>query len=162
MWKGWPKKPEGQTVNGGKKRMPKHRMRGMKQSVPKSVDECIAAQSEVLRPKLEQVSAAIRRAVPEAVEGIGYRMPGYKLHGKPMLYFAGFKKHYSLFAASGTFFAPLEDELRGYELRKGTVQFPLTILVPVKLIERIAKLRAAGIAAAAKKPLLGREKEKRK
>ena len=96
----------------------------MKQSVPKSVDEYIAAQPEALRPKLEQVRAAIRRAVPEAVEGIGYRMPGYKLHGKPMLYFAGFKEHYSLFAASGTFFAALEDELRGYELRKGTVQFP--------------------------------------
>ena len=141
---------------------PKHRMRGMKQSVPKSVDEYIAAQPEVLRPKLEQVRAAIRRAVPEAVEGIGYRMPGYKLHGKPMLYFAGFKEHYSLFAASGTFFAALEDELGGYELRKGTVQFPLTKPVPVKLIGRIAKLRAAGIAATAKKPLLGREKEKGK
>ena len=55
----------------------------------------------MVRPKLEQVRAAIRRAVPEAAEGIGYRMPGYKLHGKPMLYFAGFKEHYSLFAASG-------------------------------------------------------------
>jgi uncharacterized protein YdhG (YjbR/CyaY superfamily) len=143
-------------------RKPKHRMRGMKQSVPKSVDEYIAAQPEALRPKLEQVRAAIRRAVPEAVEGIGYRMPGYKLHGKPMLYFAGFKEHYSLFAASGTFFAALEDELRGYELRKGTVQFPLTKPVPVKLIGRIANLRAAGIAATAKKPLLGRQKERRK
>jgi hypothetical protein len=65
-------------------------------------------------------------------------MPGYKLHGKPMLYFAGFKEHYSLFAASGTFFAALEDELRGYDLRKGTVHFPLTKPVPVKLIRRIA------------------------
>jgi uncharacterized protein YdhG (YjbR/CyaY superfamily) len=63
----------------------------MKRGVPKSVDEYIAAQPEAVRPKLEQVRAAIRRAVPEAVEGIGYRMPGYKLHGKPMLYFAGFK-----------------------------------------------------------------------
>ena len=118
----------------------------MKQSVPKSVDEYIASQPEALRPKLEQVRAAIRKAVPEAVEGIGYRMPGYKLNGKPMLYFAGFKEHYSLFAASGTFFAALEEELRGYELRKGTVHFPLTKPVPVKLISRIAKLRAAGIA----------------
>ena len=133
----------------------------MKQSVPKSVDEYIAGQPEAVRPKLEQVRAAIRRAVPEAVEGIGYRMPGYKLHGKPMLYFAGFKEHYSLFAASGTFFAALEDELRGYELRKGRVHFPLTEPVPVKLISRIAKLRAAGIAAPAKS-LLGREKERRK
>jgi uncharacterized protein YdhG (YjbR/CyaY superfamily) len=136
-------------------------MRGMKQSVPNSVDEYIAAQPEAVRPKLERVRAAIRRAVPEAVEGIGYRMPGYKLRGKPMLYFAAFKEHYSLFAASGTFFAALEDDLKGYELRKGTVHFPITKPVPVKLISRIAKLRAAGIAAAAKEPLLGRGKEGR-
>jgi uncharacterized protein YdhG (YjbR/CyaY superfamily) len=142
--------------------MPQHRIRGMKKSVPKSVDEYIAAQPEAVQLKLEQVRAAIRRAVPEAVEGIAYRMPGYKLHGKPILYFAGFKEHYSLFAASGTFFTALEDELRGYELRKGTVHFPLTKPVPVKLISRIAKLRAAGIAAATKEALLGREKERRK
>jgi uncharacterized protein YdhG (YjbR/CyaY superfamily) len=128
----------------------------MKQSMPKSVDEYIAAQPEAVRPKLEQVRATIRRAVPEAVEGIGYRMPGYKLRGKPMLYFAGFKEHYSLFAASGTFFAALEDELKGYELRKGSVHFPLTKPVPVKLISRIAKLRAAGIAAADQKRLPSR------
>src|SRR5450755_42203 len=142
--------------------MPNRRMGGLKQDVPKSVDEYIAAQPEAMRPKLEQVRAAIRRAVPEAMEGIGYRMPGYKLHGKPMLYFAGFKEHYSLFAASGSFFAAVADELRGYELRKGTVHFPLSKPVPVKLISRIAKLRAAGIAATAKKPLLGQERERRK
>jgi uncharacterized protein YdhG (YjbR/CyaY superfamily) len=134
----------------------------MQQSAPKSVDEYIAAQAEAVRAKLEQVRAAIRKAVPDAVEGIGYRMPGYKLHGKPLLYFAGFKEHYSLFAASGTFFAALEDELSGYELRKGTVHFPLTKPVPVKLISRIAKLRAAGIAATAKEPALGRKKQTRK
>src|SRR5438270_4357363 len=132
----------------------------MQKSVPKSVDEYIAAQPEAVRPKLERVRATIRRAVPEAVEGIGYRMPGYKLYGKPMLYFASFREHYSLFAASGTFFATLKDELSGYELRKGTVQFPLTKPVPVKLISRITKLRAAGISATAKKPLLGREKRR--
>ena len=134
----------------------------MKRSFPRSVDEYIAAQPDGVRPKVEQVRAAIRRAVPEAVEGIGYRMPGYKLHGRPLLYFAGFKEHYSLFAASGTFFSALEDELRGYELRKGTIHFPLTKPVPVKLIGRIAKLRAAGIVTATKQPLPGREKEGRR
>jgi len=123
----------------------------MKRDVPQSVDEYLAAQPDAVRPKLEQVRAAIRKAVPDAVEGIGYRMPGYKLYGKPLLYFAGFKEHYSLFAASGSFFATLRDELKGYELRKGTVHFPLTKPVPVKLITRIAKLRAAGIAATSKR-----------
>ena len=129
----------------------------MKPGVPRSVDQYIAAQPEAVRPMLEKVRAAIRRAVPDAVEGIGYGMPGYKLHGKPMLYFAGFKEHYSLFAASGTFFTALANELAGYELRKGTVHFPLAKPVPVQLISRIAKLRAAGIAATAKKPQPGRD-----
>jgi uncharacterized protein YdhG (YjbR/CyaY superfamily) len=119
----------------------------MRQRVPESVDEYLATQPEAVRTKLEQVRAAIRKAVPEAVEGIGYGMPGYKLNGKPLLYFAGFQKHYSLFAASGTFFATLAEELKGYELRKGTIHFSLTGPVPLKLISRIAKLRAAGIAS---------------
>jgi uncharacterized protein YdhG (YjbR/CyaY superfamily) len=126
-------------------------MAGMQKTVPKSVDEYLAAQPKEVRVKLEQVRAVIRKAVPEAVEGIGYRMPGYKLHGKPMLYFAGFREHYSLFAASGTFFNALKEQLGDYELRVGTVQFSLTKPVPVNLIRRIAKLRAAGIAVAARK-----------
>ena len=133
----------------------------MQKTVPKSVDEYIAAQPKATRAKLEQVRSAIRKAVPQAVEGIGYRMPGYKLHGKAMLYFAGFKEHYSLFAASGTFFTTLKDELKDYELRKGTVHFSFKKPVPVKLISRIAKLRAAGIATTVRKrpsPAKGKSK----
>lgn len=125
-------------------------MKSMQRPVPQSVDDYIAVQPEPVRKKLEQVRRAIRKAVPQALEGIGYGMPGYKLNGKPMLYFAGFKEHYSLFAASGSFFSTLQDELQGYKLRKGTVQFPLDEPVPVPLISRIAKLRAEGIAGSPK------------
>ncbi len=134
----------------------------MKKRIPNTVDEYISVQPETLRPKLQQVRAAIRRAVPEALEGIGYGMPGYKLMGKPLLYFAGFKQHYSLFAASGTFFASLKEELKDYEQRKGTVHFPLDQPVPVKLIGRIAKLRAAGISVTTKKEEPGKRKTTRK
>lgn len=134
----------------------------MKEGVPNTVDEYIGAQPEALRSKLEQVCGAIRRAVPEALEGIGYGMPGYKLKGKPLLYFAGFKQHYSLFAASATFFASLQEELKGYERRKGTVHFPLNKPVPVQLISRIAKLRAAGISATTKKEELDGQKKRAK
>lgn len=123
-------------------------MSKMKTSAPTTVDEYLSAQPEVVREKLEQVRATIQQAVPAAVEVIGYGIPGYKLHGKPMLYFAGFKNHYSLFAASGSFFATLEEELRGYELRKGTVHFSLSKPVPVELIRQIATLRATGITTA--------------
>ena len=130
--------------------------------VPNAVDEYIAAQPEALSPKLEQVRAAIRRAVPEAVEGFGYGMPGYKLNGRPLLYFAGFKQHYSLFAASGTFFASLEQELKHYEQRKGTIHFRMDEPVPVSLISRIAKLRALGISAMTTRGAPVRQKRTRK
>jgi uncharacterized protein YdhG (YjbR/CyaY superfamily) len=116
------------------------------------VDDYISAQPETVRSRLQQVRHAIRKAVPEAVEVIGYGMPGFKLRGKPMLYFAGFKEHYSLFAASGSFFAGLAEELKGYETRKGTVRFSLEKPVPVKLIGRMARLRAEGIVASANQP----------
>ena len=134
----------------------------MKERSPVTVDEYIDAQPEALRSKLEQVRAAIRRAVPEASECIGYGMPGYKLMGKPLLYFAGFKNHYSLFAASGTFFASIEEELKDYERRKGTIHFPLDKPVPLQLISRIASLRAAGICPTATTKNAGREKKTRK
>jgi uncharacterized protein YdhG (YjbR/CyaY superfamily) len=150
-------------ANGEKRRMPKHRMRGMKLSVPKSVDEYIAAQPEGVGRKLEQVRAAIRRAVPEADE--------HRLSPTDTSYMESqccispdSRNTIRSFAASATFFATLkdEDELSGYKLRKGRVQFQLTKPAPVKLISRIAKLRAAGISATAKKPLLGRGNRRRK
>jgi uncharacterized protein YdhG (YjbR/CyaY superfamily) len=136
----------------------------MQKTVPKSVDDYMATQPKAVRAKLEQVRLAIRKAVPEAVESIGYRMPGYKLHGKSILYFAGFKEHYSLFAASGTFFTTLKDELKDFEVGRGTVRFSLAKPVPVKLIGRIAKLRAAGIATTVGKrssPAKGNSKSER-
>jgi uncharacterized protein YdhG (YjbR/CyaY superfamily) len=121
----------------------------MKGRVANAVDEYIAPQPEALRPKLEQV-----RAVPRSGERFRKQRkvsdtvcPGYKLNGRPLLYFAGFKQHYSLFAASATFFASLQQELKSYEQRKGTIHFPLDAPGPVRLISRIAKLRASGISA---------------
>jgi uncharacterized protein YdhG (YjbR/CyaY superfamily) len=133
----------------------------MKERVPNTVDDYISAQPEVLRLKLAPVRAAIRRAVPEAQEIIRYGMPEYKLNGKPLLYFAGFAQHYSLFAASRTFFAALEKELKSYEQRKGTVHFPLNKPVPVQLISRIAKLRASGISAMTARRAPARQKRTR-
>ena len=60
-----------------------------------SVDEYIASQPEGVRRILEQVRSVIRKALPQAVEAISYQMPTYKLPAGPVLYFAGWKQHYS-------------------------------------------------------------------
>ncbi len=104
-----------------------------------SVDEYIASQPEPVRRALRQVREAIRIAVPEAEEVIAYNMPRYKLHGTVFVHFAGWKDHYSLYAASKSVLAAFKSELRPYKIEKGTIRFPLSEPVPVALIERIAR-----------------------
>ncbi len=99
-----------------------------------SVDDYIASQPEAARAVLQRVRAAIRKAVPAAEETISYNMPAYKLHGEAMLYFAGWKRHYSLYPATARVLAAFKDELAAYEIDKSTIRFPLSEPVPAKLI----------------------------
>jgi len=112
----------------------------------KSVDDYIASQPEAVQGILGRVRSAIRKAVPAAEEVISYQIPAYKLHGGPVLYFAGWKQHYSLYPITGRVVAAFQDELASYEVRKSTIRFPLSQPVPVKLIGRIAKFRAKEVA----------------
>jgi uncharacterized protein YdhG (YjbR/CyaY superfamily) len=107
-----------------------------------SVDEYIAAQPETSRPVLERVRGAIRKALPKAEETISYQIAAYRLYGRNVIYFAGWKEHYSVYPATARTVAALKDELASYDISKGTIRFPLSQAVPVKLITRIAKLRA--------------------
>ena len=111
-----------------------------------NVDEYIAAQPEARQAVLRTVRSAIRKALPKAEEVISYKMPAYKLKGAVVLYFAGWKQHYSLYPAGDRLVAAFKNELTPYKISKGTIRFPLGKLVPVKMIERIAKFRATEIA----------------
>ena len=112
----------------------------------KSVDEYIATQPEAVRPTLQQVRGAILRALPTAEEVISYQIPAYKVHGSAVLYFSGWKRHYSLYPAGARLVEAFQDELARYEVSKGTIRFPLSEPVPVKLIGRIAKFRLKEVA----------------
>jgi uncharacterized protein YdhG (YjbR/CyaY superfamily) len=110
-----------------------------------SVDEYIAAQPEATRASLVQVRETLREAMPNAEEIISYNMPTYTLKGVRALQFAGWAHHYSLYAASDAIVAKFARELAPYKVQKGTISFPLSEPVPVKLIERIARFRAKDV-----------------
>ena len=112
----------------------------------KSVDEYISSHPKTVQPILRRVRNTIRKALPRADEVISYRIPTYKLNGRAVLYFAGWKRHYSLYPASGRIVAAFKDELGQYEVNRGTIRFPLSEPVPMKLIGRIAKFRATEVA----------------
>lgn len=107
-----------------------------------SVKDYIASKPVGTRAALVRVHGAIRKAVPSAKAGLSYQMPVYTLNGVPVLYFAGWKAHYSIYPASDALVERFKSELAPYERSKGTIRFPLSEPVPVKLIERIARFRA--------------------
>ena len=81
----------------------------------KSVDEYIATHPEDVQAILQRVRSTIRKAVPGAEEVISYQIPTYKLHGGYVVYFAGWKQHYSLYPAT-------RSPRRGVQGRPCTVQ----------------------------------------
>jgi uncharacterized protein YdhG (YjbR/CyaY superfamily) len=106
------------------------------------VDEYISSQPEAAKVALQIVRSTIRKALPGAEEVISYKMPAYKLEDGIVLYFAGWRKHYSLYPAGERLVSALKDRLASHMVSKGTIRFPLSEPVPVELIERIAKFRA--------------------
>ena len=111
-----------------------------------SVDEYIAAQAGAVQRVLQRVRNAIRRAVPRADETISYGIPTYKLDGRAVIYFAGWSEHYSIYPSTRRVSDALGSELAPYQAGKGTLRFALADPVPVRLIARIAKLRAQEVA----------------
>ena len=114
-----------------------------------SVTDYLAAQPPDHRAVLREVRAVIRKALPRAEEGISYGIPVYKVDGQMALYFAGFKKHYAIYPATGVLLEVMGDELGPRIKSKASIHFAYDEKVPVKLITRIAKVRAADAKARA-------------
>lgn len=110
-----------------------------------SVSEYIASKPKDVRVALERVRRAIRKAVPTAREELSYQKPVYLLNDVPVLYFAGWTSHYSLFPATDALVAAFTRELAPYQSSKGTIKIPMSEPVPERLIERIARFRAQQI-----------------
>jgi uncharacterized protein YdhG (YjbR/CyaY superfamily) len=80
---------------------------------------------------------------------LGEGRPWYLLstNGKPLVYFAGFKKHIG-FYATPTGHTEFANELSTYKQGKGSVQFPLDKPIPYELIKRIVAFRVENAAKA--------------
>lgn len=115
-----------------------------------AVDAYIAAASEPARERLRELRALVRRLAPAAVEGFAYGMPGYKLGGRPLVYFAAFPRHIGLYALPSGH-AAFARELGAYKQGKGSVQFPLDAPMPYEIIGRMIAFRVAENSGKAKR-----------
>lgn len=104
------------------------------------IDHYISGFPEEVQQHLQKIRTIVQKAAPNAIELISYGMPGYKTHGKPLVYFAGYKNHIGLYATPSGH-AAFQKELSKYKQGKGSVQFPLDQPIPYDLIQRIVAFR---------------------
>ncbi len=82
----------------------------------------------------------IKKAAPEAVEAISYKMPTFKLNGRYLVYFAAWKNHIGFYPVpSGT--EAFKKDLSSYKQGKGSVKFPIDKPIPYDLVKKIVKYR---------------------
>jgi uncharacterized protein YdhG (YjbR/CyaY superfamily) len=126
-----------------KKKSKPTRSAGEAKAVRSQVQTYLKSLPPNARRRLGEVRALIRGSAPGAVEGFSYGIPGYRLDGKPLVWYAAFKEHTSLYPMTEAIRRAHAEQLQGYKTARGTVQFPLADPLPAALVKRLIKARLA-------------------
>jgi uncharacterized protein YdhG (YjbR/CyaY superfamily) len=109
------------------------------------IQEYFAKLAPTTRRELRQLRTIIREAAPGAEEHFSYGIPGFRLDGKPLVWYAGWKEHTSIYPITGALRTAHAKALAGYAQSKGTVRFPLNEPLPTQLVRRLVKGRVAEV-----------------
>jgi uncharacterized protein YdhG (YjbR/CyaY superfamily) len=95
------------------------------------------------RKHVKQLREIIRSVAPTAVDVISYGIAAFRLDGRILIWYAGWKNHCSLYPLTAA--DRRAAEKAGYKTAKGTVQFPNDDPIPTGLIRRLVKSRVAEV-----------------
>ncbi len=117
------------------------------------IDAHLAALPQPQRNTLAALRDTLRGLLPGAEECLSYGMPCFKVDGKAVAGFDGYKAHCSYFPHSGN----IVGRVSGIPAwctaaSKGTLQFPVDRPLPTELVEKLVKARQAEIAEKGARP----------
>ncbi len=105
------------------------------------IDRYLRGVEEPGRSTLQALRRTILEIVPDAEQGISYRVPAFRVGGKTVAGFAAFKNHLSYLPFSGSVLSQLTNELDGYAMTKSSLHFPVDRPLPKALVQKLIAVR---------------------
>jgi uncharacterized protein YdhG (YjbR/CyaY superfamily) len=110
---------------------------------PQTIDKYLAVLPADKRAALENLREAIQAAAPRAEECISYGLPAFRLDGKLLVAFGATAKHCAFYPMSSSTVGAHTDELKAYDISKGTIRFQPDRPLPATLVRKLVKDRVA-------------------
>jgi uncharacterized protein YdhG (YjbR/CyaY superfamily) len=121
-------------------------------SKPTTIDEYLARAKPEQRAVLEKLRKTIHAVAPKAEESISYGLAGFKLNGRPLVYFGAWANHCAFYPMSAATLRNFQPQLKQFETSKGTIRFTTAKPLPVTLVRKLVKARIAEIGIKSIKP----------
>jgi uncharacterized protein YdhG (YjbR/CyaY superfamily) len=111
------------------------------------IDAYLAALPADQRETLQRLRSQIARLLPTASETISYGMPAFALDGRAIVWYAGWKKHCTIYPLTDSFLKAHAQELEGYGRTKGSLHFTPQQPLSEALVEQLVRERLADVEA---------------
>src|SRR5205814_8519635 len=112
---------------------------------PRTIDEYLAQVQADQQMVLEKLRQTILAVAPGAEECISYGVPAFRLNGRSLVFFGAWANHCALYPGSSATLKKFRNELRDFQVSKGTLRFSPDKPLPVALVKRLVKARIAEI-----------------
>lgn len=109
------------------------------------IDDYLLTLPDDQRRALDELRRAILAVIPNAEQGISYKLPAFRAEGKLVAGFGAFRNHLSYLPHSGTVLPGLRLDAAGYDCTKSSLHFTPDRPLPAALVERLLEARLAEI-----------------
>jgi uncharacterized protein YdhG (YjbR/CyaY superfamily) len=108
---------------------------------PNAIDDYLAGVNTDQRLALEKLRKSIRAVAPEVEECISYGIPAFRLNGRSLVFFGAWANHCALYPGSSATLKKFRNDLKGFQITKGTIRFSPANPIPMAVVKKLVKAR---------------------